>query len=715
VSRQGAHSGEITVRDLLSSLTALQALSMVMTDSKDDEEILELAVSALRSLTQHCRAEAIWLDGHWQSVGSLQGPGDRAAGLEAQLVSLGSAGGALRVSDLGWVWAFPLSSRGGASGYIVVGSPRAPPEHAWSLIQALAQQTGVALANARLLSRERDTRAQIANEQAALRRVATLVARAAPPEEVFTAVAAEAGRSRDADLAVMCRYNEKGAAVVVGAWVAGDGDLPFHVGTRLEDAEESLHSLVFRAGQPARTGDFPADFGPIADTVRGRGLQSAVGVPIYIEARLWGMIALASRREEPVPSDTEAWLTAFTELVATAIANAQARVELRAFAEEQFALRRIATLVAKAAAPEDVFAAVAAEVGRVLSADATLLSQYKTDGEHMAVGAWSSTSIPLPFPVGVRTLPGGWSVTSQVFGTGQPARIDDYTATSGPTADVAGAWGIRSAVGAPIRVEGQLWGVMVVGSRGERLPADTEARLSGFTELVATAVANAAARAALKASRARVVAAADATRRRIERDLHDGTQQRLVSLSYELRSVQAAVPPELTEVQLALSHASDGLLSVIEELREISRGIHPAILSEAGLKPALQALRLNSAVPVKLALRAEERLPEQVEVAAYYVVSEALTNATKHAHASLVNVELDAHGSSLQLTIRDDGVGGADPSRGSGLVGLRDRVEALGGTLEIRSRSAGGTTLVARFPLEHESVAMPTDARGAES
>jgi signal transduction histidine kinase len=195
--------------------------------------------------------------------------------------------------------------------------------------------------------------------------------------------------------------------------------------------------------------------------------------------------------------------------------------------------------------------------------------------------------------------------------------------------------------------------------------------------------------------------------------LHDGTQQRLVSLGLELQAAQAAVPPDLGYLQDALSHVSEGLMGVFEELREISHGIHPAVLSEAGLKPALGALRRNSAVPVELHIHARQRLPEQVEVASYYVVSEALANAAKHANASVVNVELDAGRAAVQLTIRDDGVGGADPSRGSGLVGLRDRVEALGGTLEVRSPVTSGTTLVARFPLEGESAAPPNIAHDA--
>jgi signal transduction histidine kinase len=202
------------------------------------------------------------------------------------------------------------------------------------------------------------------------------------------------------------------------------------------------------------------------------------------------------------------------------------------------------------------------------------------------------------------------------------------------------------------------------------------------------------------ASRARIVAAADETRRRIERDLHDGIQQRLVSLGLELRTAQSGVPLQLDELAGALSHAADGLASVFDELREISHGIHPAILSKGGLAPALNALRRRSAVPVELDLHAERRLPEPIEVAAYYVVSEALTNAAKHAQASVVNVELDARDTVLRLTIRDDGIGGADPRQGSGLLGLRDRIEALGGTLHVTSPAGTGTTLLIEIPLE---------------
>ena len=260
--------------------------------------------------------------------------------------------------------------------------------------------------------------------------------------------------------------------------------------------------------------------------------------------------------------------------------------------------------------------------------------------------------------------------------------------------------GVRSVVASPIIVEGHLWGAMVAWTKGEPLSPDTEERMANFTELVATAIANAESRAELTASRARVVAAADDTRRRIERDLHDGTQQRLVSVGLELRVAEAMVPPELPDLTAQLSQVVEDLGAAVKDLQEASRGIHPAILSRGGLGPALRTLARRSALPVELDLRVDRRLPERVEVAVYYVASEALTNAAKHAHASVVHVDLDADDATVQLSIRDDGVGGADPTRGSGLVGLRDRVEALGGRIEVASPAGSGTSLVVRIPLD---------------
>jgi signal transduction histidine kinase len=291
--------------------------------------------------------------------------------------------------------------------------------------------------------------------------------------------------------------------------------------------------------------------------------------------------------------------------------------------------------------------------------------------------------------------------TASVLRTGRSARVDDYSGGSGPVVDLIRRAGIRSSVASPILVEGHVWGVIVVSTRREPLSADTEQRMVDFTEIVATAIANAESRAELAASRARIVAASDETRRRLERDLHDGIQQRLVSLALTLRTAQATTPPELRELQARLSQVAEGLAGVLEELQEISRGIHPAILSEGGLEPALKTLARRSAVPVALAVHADRRLPAQVEVAAYYVVSEALTNAAKHANASVAHVEVEASDGVLQLSIRDDGEGGADPARGSGLIGLTDRVEALGGTIEVVSPHGEGTSLVVTLPVDN--------------
>jgi signal transduction histidine kinase len=424
-----------------------------------------------------------------------------------------------------------------------------------------------------------------------------------------------------------------------------------------------------------------------------------VGAPIIVEGRLWGVIVANPAPQQPLPPDTEARLVSFTELVATAIANAESRGGLARLAEEQAALRRVATLVARAVPPAELFTAVTEEAGQLLSPDLAGMGRYESD-VYIPVAAWSRTGVRLR-GAGDRWPLGGENVPTRVARTGRPARIDGHANASGAIGETMREVGIRSAAGAPIVVEGHLWGEMFVASTLEEpLPSDTAARLASFTELVATAIANATSRAELAASRARIVAAADETRRRIERNLHDGAQQRLVSLGLELRAAQATMPPELGELGSEVARVADGLASVQEELREIARGIHPAILAEGGLGPALKTLARRSQVPVELDVRAQARLPDPIEVAAYYVVSETLTNADKHAHASVVRVEAEAVDGILRLDVRDDGVGGADSSRGSGLAGLRDRVEALGGTLTVRSTLDAGTSVQVALPLQ---------------
>ncbi len=472
------------------------------------------------------------------------------------------------------------------------------------------------------------------------------------------------------------------------------------VGTGVRLGGRNVMTLVSETGRPARIDHVADASGEPAAFARELGLGSVVGAPITVEGRLWGVVIVISRSEHPWPVATEARLAGFTELAATAIANAQARTELRGFAEEQAALRRVATLVARGASPQEVFIAVTNEAGQLLQVDYTVLSRYDPDGLVTVVGARASTDPGRPLPIGLRLNREGRNVHGLVFESGRSARIDDYASASGAFADTARGWEFRASVGVPIWVEGALWGVMSAGSRSEPLPTGTEARLAGFTEPAATALANAEAQAALTASRARIVAAADQTRRRIERDLHDGAQQRLVSLTLHLRAAQATVPPGAKELAERLEAAVSEAIGVHEELREISRGLHPAVLTESGLRPALRALARRSTVPVSLDIQVGGRLAEPVEIAAYYAVSEALTNTAKHARASAVEVDVAAGEGVLQVHVRDDGCGGADFSRGSGLTGLRDRVEAFGGRISLRSPPGAGTALEIALPLD---------------
>ena len=347
--------------------------------------------------------------------------------------------------------------------------------------------------------RDISERQAIAGEQAALRRVATLVARGVPPEEMFAGVTAEAGRVLDADFTSLARYDPDGRVTLLAAWTGTGDPWPVPVGSRWDLGGGNLSTLVSRTRQPARLDGFGDDIGLWAADVLTLGVHSAVAVPISVEGRLWGLISVFSTHEQPLPAGTEARLAGFTQLVATAIANAQARVELRGFAEEQAALRRVATLVARGTPPEEVFAAVTAEAGRVLGVGFTTMSRYHPDGAVTVVGAWSGTGIPVIFPAGTRLSAGGPNLHTQVFQTGQPARSDTIAGDLGPALAPALAAGIRTAVGVPISVEGRLWGVMNASSTAEEpLSADTEVRLAGFTELVATAIANAQARVELR-------------------------------------------------------------------------------------------------------------------------------------------------------------------------------------------------------------------------
>jgi PAS domain S-box-containing protein len=363
--------------------------------------------------------------------------------------------------------------------------------------------------------------------------------------------------------------------------------------------------------------------------------------------------------------------------------------------KEQAVLRRVATVVAHGGARTDVLNAIAEEVAAFLNADETLIGRYEPDAtlSYLAAGGRNPGS-----QLGNRLGLGGDNLASKILRSGQPESIS-YDAASGPIAAFARTLGLRRGVGAPILVEDRIWGAMLAGwVEPCEITSETADRISEITKLVAAAIANAESRSALVESRARVVAAGDDTRRRIERDLHDGAQQRLVTLALELRSHQAVIPPELAEL---FAGVRCGLGEILDELRELSRGIHPAVLSSGGLRPALRGLARRAPLQVTVDVRVPARPPERIEVAIYYIVAEALTNIAKHARASDVVVDVQAIDGVVRVSVSDDGVGGANPSRGSGLLGLRDRVDALGGTMSLASPSSG-TTLLVELPMTPE-------------
>jgi signal transduction histidine kinase len=428
--------------------------------------------------------------------------------------------------------------------------------------------------------------------------------------------------------------------------------------------------------------------------------------------QVWGVVSVASGTG-PLPTDTEMRLADFADLAGTSIANAgtgadlqSSRDSLRELAEslsvlarQQAALRRVATLVARGVSQSEVFSAVAEEMANCLDVCNAELLRYEDDGAAIVIVASHAAQGVPHHSVGKRVSTGGNNLSERVWRTGQAARMDSQEGAAGPIAKRVRELGIRSCVGAPIVVDERVWGIAVVTTKeSDPLPSDTEARIAEFAELVATAIAAATTRADLIASRARIVAAADHARRRLERDIHDGAQQRLVALGLKLRLAEESVPPECTDLKTSISEAVSSLTEVFQDLQQISRGIHPAVLSTGGLPAGFKTLARRSPVPINLDLAIERRLPDSLEVAAYYVVAEALTNAAKHAQASEVKVRAHTTDESLVLFISDDGIGGADSRSGSGLIGLNDRIETLGGRMDVASPVGGGTTIDITIP-----------------
>ena len=544
--------------------------------------------------------------------------------------------------------------------------------------------------------------------------MAELVAREAEPAAVFNAVAEEMASCLDAYNATVIRY--EGDFLVIEALASFNQDLPNPplVGQRLPLDGDHIAPMILRTGRAARMDSHEHAAGATTALIRSLGIQSMVGVPIVVGGQLWGSAGVGSRTG-PLPPDTEARMADFADLVATSIANAATRAELQAgrdslreladnlsvLARQQAALRRVATLVARGVSQSEVFSAVAEEMAGCLNVGNAEVLRFEDDGAAIVVVAsYAATGVP-HLVLGEHLSTEGDNVAAEVLRTRQSARMDNWEGAAGPIAQRVRELGVRSRVGAPIVVDERLWGIAVVATtEPEPLPPDTEGRIVEFAELGATAIAAATTRAELIASRARIVAAADDARRRLERDIHDGAQQRLVSLQLQLRLTEASVPPERDDLKSMLSEAMSDTTEVIKELQEISRGIHPAILSAGGLPAAFDALARRSSVPVELDVVIEQRLPDSIEIAAYYVVAEALTNAAKHAVASEVRIRARNTVDSLSLSISDDGIGGADSGKGSGLIGLKDRIEVLGGRMQVDSPPGSGTILDITIPHE---------------
>ena len=546
----------------------------------------------------------------------------------------------------------------------------------------------------------------LAAERAALRKVAILGARESSPDELFAVVVEQVAEAFDIPHVGLIRY-EPDSWVVVASFTEEEHG-PFPLGWRWPTNGRSVMDFVRQTGCPARVDDESATAG--TETLACHGAwRSAVARPIVVERRLWGVLVTLTSRHQTLSEDTEARLADFTELVATAIANIEARAEVERLADEQAALRRVATLVARGAASPEIFASVSAEVDRVLrlepgTSDVAGVVRFEP-GQTLAVVGVSrdveAVQLGSCFPADELFAP------THVLRTGRSARIsaDDLEAATTDVADFLGRHGYASQVASPIVVDGRLWGAVSVNARSA-LPPDTEERLEKFTELVATAIANADSSAELVASRRRIVAASDDARRRIERDLHDGVQQQLVSLAMELGGMNAD-PPTGDTLNNQLARMTEEVRSVLEALVKTSRGIHPAILSQGGLAAALSVLARRSPVPVEVDGQTEGPLPDEVEVAAYYVAAEAITNTAKHAHASVLEMEVTASDGTLSLVVRDDGIGGADRRGGSGLIGLHDRVDALGGAIEIDSPPGSGTSITVRLPIVDRAGPVP--------
>jgi signal transduction histidine kinase len=436
-----------------------------------------------------------------------------------------------------------------------------------------------------------------------------------------------------------------------------------------------------------RVDDYAAEPGPMF-TREQYGVGSSVSVTIIVDDELWGVLGVITSGHR-LPEETEERLRQFAELVAAALANSQARAKVRQLADEQTALRRVAELVARGSQLNEVFTAIVTEASVLLGNAATSLTRFEPDGFTTTLAVCNSA-----VPPGLRVPSDMDTAASRAFRSGRPARLS-FTGTA--AAELAAKYGVVDAVAVPIIVEGQVWATLSTNTPGPPPPAGTEERLEEFAALAAAAIANAENKASLTASRARVVATADETRRRLQRDVHDGAQQRLVQTVITLQLARDAVAhgrPPAGLIDEALYHAE----RANSELRDLVHGILPASLSRGGLRTGLESLIADIPAPVHLQFAAP-RLASETETTAYFIVAEALTNVVKHANATRTDVRIKVRDGVVEIEISDNGIGGADAVRGTGLTGLSDRVAAAEGTLTIASPVGGGTTLRACLPV----------------
>lgn len=553
----------------------------------------------------------------------------------------------------------------------VLNEGRRLPVETEARLAKFTELVGSALANVEA----RGELQRFGEEQAALRRVAELAASGASSTTVLQAVVAEAS----------LRFDE--AVVSVGEYGADGVWHRVEVAARpqpgpLGQVENTLARDVLATARPSQLEDDASVVGWVGEGWVLRGC----GVPVRVEGQLWGAI-VATAGQRPLPPGTADRLAQFAHVAATAVTGARSRDTLGRLAREQAALRRVAELIARGAALQEVFDAVATEASNILEHAPAGLFRYDADGQATLVARCGGSA-----PVGLRFALDPASVRR----SSEAIRFPTLEGTT--YARLGQDYQVDSVVAVPVTVEGRIWGRLATTTPAGSSSATAEHRLFEFAELAAAAVANAENKAKLQASRSRLVVTADETRQRLQRDVHDGAQQRLVQTVLSLKLGLDTASRGEDPVGLMREALENAELATVE-LRDLVHGILPASLSRGGLPAGLESLiaGLNVGVELDVAGVGEERLPGDLEVTAYFIVAEALTNVVKHARAKQARVRVAATADALDLEVTDDGRGGADP-RGTGLTGLADRVDAMNGTLVLTSSPDAGTTVRVRLP-----------------